>query len=114
MVCECYLGQCNNFDVLCKCYGVDNFGCDLYGVLFDVEIFVDVYLVMIGGQISLLLVGSGVEGDGSGWLMVSLICWFDLVWVVILVLCVNVEELVVYVVWLVVIEKLVGGLLFWV
>lgn len=59
-----YLGQKNNFDVLCKCYGIDNSYCMFYGVLLDVEILVDVYFLMIGGQIKLkfvLLGGSEID-----------------------------------------------------
>lgn len=44
-----FFGKCNNLDILCECYGIDNLYWILYGVLFDVEILVDVYLLMTGG-----------------------------------------------------------------
>lgn len=52
-------GQKNNLDALCKRYGVDNSQRDLHGALLDSEILADVYLLMTGGQTSLLLGGDG-------------------------------------------------------
>lgn len=49
LVWKMFFGKCNSFDVLCLCYEIDNSKCILYGVLFDVQIFVEVYLVMMGG-----------------------------------------------------------------
>jgi len=47
-------GQRNSLDALCKRYGIDNSHRDLHGALLDAEILSDVYLLMSGGQISLL------------------------------------------------------------
>ncbi|OQK17104.1 DNA polymerase III subunit epsilon [Methyloprofundus sedimenti] len=47
-------GQRNSLDALCKRYGIDNSHRDLHGALLDSEILSDVYLLMTGGQISLL------------------------------------------------------------
>lgn len=54
-------GQKNNLDALCKRYGVDNSQRELHGALLDAEILADVYLLMTGGQTTLMLGG----GDGS-------------------------------------------------
>ena len=47
-------GQRNSLDALCKRYGVDNSQRDLHGALLDAEILADVFLLMTGGQASLL------------------------------------------------------------
>ena len=47
-------GQKNNLDALCRRYQVDNSQRQLHGALLDAEILADVYLLMTGGQISLL------------------------------------------------------------
>jgi len=47
-------GQRNSLDALCKRYGIDNSHRDLHGALLDSEILADVYLLMTGGQSSLL------------------------------------------------------------
>lgn len=47
-------GQKNNLDALCRRYEVDNSQRQLHGALLDAEILADVYLMMTGGQISLL------------------------------------------------------------
>lgn len=52
-------GQRNSLDALCKRYGIDNSHRQLHGALLDAEILSEVYLMMTGGQTSLLL------GDGS-------------------------------------------------
>ena len=59
---ERHPGQRNNLDALCKRYGVDNSGRDLHGALLDAEILADVYLLMTGGQSSLVL-ESAVDTD---------------------------------------------------
>lgn len=48
-------GQKNNLDALCKRYQVDNSQRELHGALKDAEILADVYLLMTGGQSSLVL-----------------------------------------------------------
>jgi DNA polymerase-3 subunit epsilon len=50
-------GQKNSLDALCKRYDVDNSHRELHGALLDAEILADVYLLMTGGQTSLLLGG---------------------------------------------------------
>ncbi len=55
-------GQKNNLNALCKRYGVDNSQRQLHGALLDAEILADVYLMMTGGQISLL-----GESDDLTW-----------------------------------------------
>ncbi len=57
-------GQKNNLDALCRRYGVDNSQRDLHGALLDAEILADVYLMMTGGQVDLMLGGS--QGGGVG------------------------------------------------
>jgi DNA polymerase-3 subunit epsilon len=48
-------GQKNSLDALCKRYEVDNSQRELHGALKDAEILADVYLMMTGGQSSLVL-----------------------------------------------------------
>ncbi|MEC4749387.1 DNA polymerase III subunit epsilon [Methylomicrobium sp. Wu6] len=57
-------GQRNSLDALCKRYGVDNSHRELHGALLDAEILADVYLLMTGGQFSLLDEAS--EGQSAG------------------------------------------------
>ncbi len=47
-------GQKNSLDALCSRYGVDNSERTLHGALLDAEILADVYLLLTGGQTSLL------------------------------------------------------------
>jgi len=47
-------GQRNSLDALCKRYGIDNSHRDLHGALLDAEILAEVFLLMTGGQASLL------------------------------------------------------------
>ncbi|MEI6268274.1 MAG: DNA polymerase III subunit epsilon [Methylococcaceae bacterium] len=47
-------GQRNSLDALCKRYGIDNSHRDLHGALLDAEILADVFLLLTGGQSSLL------------------------------------------------------------
>ncbi len=48
-------GQKNSLDVLCKRYGVDNSQRELHSALLDAEILADVFLLLTGGQVSLIL-----------------------------------------------------------
>ena len=57
-------GQRNSLDALCKRYGIDNSHRDLHGALLDAEILADVFLLMTGGQSSLLDEASA-GGDGA-------------------------------------------------
>lgn len=59
-------GQKNNLDALCKRYGVDNSQRDLHGALLDAEILGDVYLLMTGGQVDLVLGGRDSQGANNG------------------------------------------------
>ena len=52
-------GQRNSLDALCKRYGIDNSHRELHGALLDAEILADVFLLMTGGQSSLLDEGHG-------------------------------------------------------
>ncbi len=56
-------GQRNSLDALCKRYGVDNSQRTLHGALLDAEILADVYLLMTGGQVDLVLGDN--EGEGK-------------------------------------------------
>lgn len=47
-------GQRNSLDALCKRYNIDNSHRELHGALLDSEILADVFLLMTGGQFSLL------------------------------------------------------------
>lgn len=59
-------GQKNNLDALCRRYGIDNSHRELHGALLDSEILADVYLMLTGGQTSMLLAHEGDEsGDGQ-------------------------------------------------
>ena len=49
-----HAGQRNTLDALCNRYGVNNSHRDLHGALLDAEILADVFLMMTGGQDSLL------------------------------------------------------------
>jgi DNA polymerase-3 subunit epsilon len=57
-------GQRNSLDALCKRYDIDNSHRELHGALLDAEILADVYLMMSGGQASLVL--DGVTRDEFG------------------------------------------------
>jgi DNA polymerase-3 subunit epsilon len=61
-------GQRNSLDALCKRYDIDNSHRELHGALLDAEILADVYLMMTGGQASLVLDGvvSDEFGEDSG------------------------------------------------
>lgn len=57
----------NSLDALCSRFGIDNTKRTLHGALLDSEILADVYLELIGGrQTSLLLAGEEEDADGSG------------------------------------------------
>jgi len=47
-------GQRNSLDALCKRYGIDNSHRELHGALLDAEILAEVFLLMTGGQSSLI------------------------------------------------------------
>jgi len=47
-------GQRNSLDALCKRYNIDNSHRELHGALLDAEILADVFLLMTGGQFSLI------------------------------------------------------------
>lgn len=54
-----------SLDALCRRYEIDNSHRELHGALLDSEILADVYLIMTGGQTSLLL--EGEDGDELGF-----------------------------------------------
>jgi len=58
-------GARNSLDALCKRYGIDNSHRDLHGALLDAEILAEVYLIMTGGQASLLDEAEGAENSGQ-------------------------------------------------
>lgn len=58
-------GQRNSLDALCKRYEIDNAHRELHGALLDAEILADVYLMMTGGQVALILDSAGGQGDGE-------------------------------------------------
>lgn len=59
-------GQKNNLDALCKRYGVDNSQRDLHGALLDAEILADVYLLMTGGQETLIFSSAKEQKQQGG------------------------------------------------
>lgn len=62
-------GQRNSLDALCKRYSIDNSHRELHGALLDAEILADLFLVMTGGQVSLLddeEAGHGMDGVAAG------------------------------------------------
>ncbi|HHJ19537.1 MAG TPA: DNA polymerase III subunit epsilon [Gammaproteobacteria bacterium] len=58
-------GQRNSLDALCKRYGIDNSQRDLHGALLDAQILAEVYLMMTGGQVSLMLGEESESEAGS-------------------------------------------------
>ena len=57
----------NSLDALCNRFSIDNTKRTLHGALLDSEILADVYLELIGGrQTSLLLAGEEVDLDSGG------------------------------------------------
>ena len=58
-------GQKNNLNALCKRYAIDNSHRDLHGALLDAEILADVYLMMTGGQVDLLLGGNDGQAESG-------------------------------------------------
>jgi DNA polymerase-3 subunit epsilon len=58
-------GQRNSLDALCKRYDIDNSHRELHGALLDAEILADVYLMMTGGQASLILDGTATHEFGD-------------------------------------------------
>lgn len=63
---EKHPGQKNNLDALCKRYGINNSHRELHGALLDSEILADVYLLLSGGQTSLLLDKEKTDEGGAG------------------------------------------------
>ena len=59
-------GQKNNLDALCKHYDVNNSHRELHGALLDSEILAEVYLMMTGGQVGLLLDSEREETNEAG------------------------------------------------
>ncbi len=55
--------QRNNLDALCKRYGVDNAHRELHGALLDAQILAEVFLMMTGGQFSLMNESSATESN---------------------------------------------------
>lgn len=58
-------GARNTLDALCKRYGIDNSHRELHGALLDAEILADVYLLMTGGQVSLLEEDESNSAEGN-------------------------------------------------
>ncbi|MBL4827522.1 MAG: DNA polymerase III subunit epsilon [Spongiibacteraceae bacterium] len=58
-------GQRNSLDALCGRYDVDNAKRELHGALLDAEILADVYLMLTGGQVNLLLSASDMDEGGD-------------------------------------------------
>jgi DNA polymerase-3 subunit epsilon len=58
-------GKRNSLDALCDRYAIDNSRRDKHGALLDAEILSEVYLVMTGGQESLLLDGEDSDATDS-------------------------------------------------
>ncbi len=55
--------QRNNLDALCKRYGVDNTHRELHGALLDAQILAEVFLMMTGGQFSLMNESHAAESN---------------------------------------------------
>jgi DNA polymerase III subunit epsilon len=58
-------GQRNSLDALCKRYSIDNSHRELHGALLDAEILADVFLLMSGGQSSLLDEGEAARQESA-------------------------------------------------
>jgi DNA polymerase-3 subunit epsilon len=63
---EKYPGQKNSLDALCKRFSVDNSQRTLHGALLDAEILADVYLLLTGGQVDLMLDANAGEKSEQG------------------------------------------------
>jgi DNA polymerase-3 subunit epsilon len=59
-------GQKNNLNALCKHYDVNNTHRELHGALLDSEILAEVYLMMTGGQVHLMLDAEQEESEAGG------------------------------------------------
>lgn len=59
-------GQRNSLDALCKRYSVDNSGRDYHGALLDAQLLLDVYLIMTGGQVKLILDDAAQRHSANG------------------------------------------------
>lgn len=59
-------GQRNSLDALCRRYSIDNSHRELHGALLDAEILADVFLLMTGGQASLLDEGETAGKETAG------------------------------------------------
>ena len=59
-------GQRNDLDSLCRRFDINNSHRELHGALLDAEILADVYLMMTGGQSSLLLEANSDRDTESG------------------------------------------------
>ena len=55
-----------SLDALCKRYGIDNSHRELHGALLDAEILAEVYLLMTGGQFSLMDFNASVSTQQQG------------------------------------------------
>ena len=62
---ELHPGQRASLDALCRRYQVDNSSRELHGALLDARLLADVYLLMTGGQDSLLLDEGGQEVESD-------------------------------------------------
>lgn len=57
--------QRNNLDALCKRYSVDNSNRELHGALLDAQILAEVFLMMTGGQFSLMNESSSAASNAN-------------------------------------------------
>ncbi len=62
---ELHPGQRASLDALCRRYQVDNSSRELHGALLDARLLADVYLLMTGGQDSLLLDEAAQEAESD-------------------------------------------------
>jgi DNA polymerase-3 subunit epsilon len=59
-------GAANSLDALCTRYGIDNSRRTKHGALLDAEILAEVYIELIGGKQTSLVLGSAMAGGFAG------------------------------------------------
>lgn len=102
-------GQRNSLDALCRRYGVDNTGREYHGALLDAQLLADVFLMMTGGQATLLL----DPGQGQVLAEASVARPIDRTGLPLTVIRASAEELAEHERYLALLDKQSGGRTLW-